>query len=180
MLLGLVAVMALTGGAEADPRYLRIDPHADEVTVPDGFDRFCARYPRECHPYGPLKTVSAAKWKNTIVAVNKRVNRQMTPAGPVARNTWRIGTDPADCASYVITKRSELIKAGIPRSALRMAVVISKNDIHHLVLVVSTDDGDRVLDNLTDLIWTPDKTEHRRWLSVQDTEDPTYWHVIGG
>ena len=51
-----------------------------------------------------------------------------------------------------MSKRKALIAAGFPASALRLAVVKTRQGEGHAVLVVKTDKGDRILDNRTNAI----------------------------
>ncbi len=54
-----------------------------------------------------------------------------------------------DCEDYALEKRRRLIAAGVPAQALSMAVVVTRRGEGHAVLVVSLEDGDVVLDNLS-------------------------------
>jgi predicted transglutaminase-like cysteine proteinase len=54
-----------------------------------------------------------------------------------------------NCVGYVQRKRSALLAAGLPAEALSAAIVMTPDGVSHTVLVVSTGDGDLVLDNLT-------------------------------
>lgn len=69
---------------------------------------------------------------------------------PVADNgeNWSVNVSAGDCEDFALTKRSRLIRAGIPAGALRMADVTTAKGTRHAVLVVKTTSGDYVLDNL--------------------------------
>jgi len=67
-----------------------------------------------------------------------------------------------DCVGYVKRKRSALIAAGIPAEALSAAIVVTPGGSSHTILLLSTEAGDLVLDNLqqdvvnwnqTDYVW---------------------------
>jgi predicted transglutaminase-like cysteine proteinase len=53
-----------------------------------------------------------------------------------------------DCEDYVLEKRHALIRAGVPAQALSIAIVETPYREIHAVLLVSTDRGEMVLDNL--------------------------------
>lgn len=61
---------------------------------------------------------------------------------------WSLNPRAGDCDDYVMTKRHRLIKAGLPASALRVAIVRTRTGEGHAVLLVATADGELVLDNL--------------------------------
>jgi len=54
-----------------------------------------------------------------------------------------------DCEDYALEKRRQLIEAGVPETALSMAVAFTNRGESHAVLMVSLESGDWVLDNLT-------------------------------
>ena len=67
-----------------------------------------------------------------------------------------------DCVGYVKRKRSALLAAGIPAQALSAAIVVTPGGLSHTILLLSTETGDLVLDNLqpnvvawnqTDYVW---------------------------
>ena len=62
---------------------------------------------------------------------------------------WTIPTDGwGDCEDFVLAKRKALVSAGVPRRALRIAVGRLPSGEAHAVLIVATDQGDYVLNNL--------------------------------
>ena len=81
----------------------------------------------------------------------------------------------ADCEDYVLTKRKALVDAGVPAKTLSIAIVQTTGGSTHAVLVVATDKGDFVLDNLDPFIrpWT-DTTYY--WVSRQSADDPFAWY----
>jgi len=75
-------------------------------------------------------------------------------------------------------KRKLLIEAGWPRSALLMTVVVDHNGDGHLILMVHTDRGDLILDNMREEIVPWDRTgyrfvkrqsafNHNEWVAIQ-------------
>ena len=79
-----------------------------------------------------------------------------------------------DCEDYALEKRLALIKAGVPASSLYLAVAYSKLTGRHALLVLSTDKGDYVLDNMTADI-KPWQATNYTWISRQSSEDPLEW-----
>jgi predicted transglutaminase-like cysteine proteinase len=83
-----------------------------------------------------------------------------------------------DCVGYVKRKRSALIAAGVPAEAMSAAIVVTPSGLSHTLLILSTEAGDVVLDNLeydvvkwnrTDYVWVereiagPTKDGATRW-----------------
>ncbi|NKQ94714.1 transglutaminase-like cysteine peptidase, partial len=81
-----------------------------------------------------------------------------------------------DCEDYALRKRQLLVAASMPRSALRVAVVINELGEGHAVLLALTSGGDLVLDNRT-----PDVV---RWDRVgytfvkRESDDGTGWSAL--
>ncbi len=80
----------------------------------------------------------------------------------------------ADCEDFALEKRRALIAAGMPETALYLALVFSPRTSLHAVLVVATDKGDLVLDNLNDWI-IPHREAGYTWLKVQSTTSLLDW-----
>ncbi|MDG2520486.1 transglutaminase-like cysteine peptidase [Caulobacter segnis] len=57
-----------------------------------------------------------------------------------------------DCEDYVLEKRRALAAAGVPQSAMSAAIVTTSWGETHAVLLVDTDKGEYVLDNLSSFI----------------------------
>ncbi len=116
-------------------------------------------------------TLNDSTWQ-TLARTNSLVNETIWPEDDQKHygraEYWTIPTDGyGDCEDIALTKRKQLLQAGLPMPALRMAVVITPQHERHAVLTVVTDKGDLVLDNLTDEIESWDKTGYR-WLERQD------------
>ncbi len=87
--------------------------------------------------------------------INTQVNKDIKPMEDLAssgkseefsavQSKYGVG----DCDNYTLTKMQRLLDAGFPRSALRIGLVDAEGQ-GHAVLVVTTDRGDLVLDNLS-------------------------------
>ncbi len=91
---------------------------------------------------------------------------------------WNIPTDGfGDCEDYALTKRRDLMTAGFPAPALRIAVVLTDRNERHAVLTVATDRGDYVLDNLTSTIRNWDDTDYL-WIERQDPSKAWGWVML--
>lgn len=115
--------------------------------APFAMQVFCRERPTECRPAQD----SVAEWTPHLAAllsdVNARVNRDISPrADP--QGAWEISPAFGDCNDYALTKRSRLIRLGVPPGSLRMAIT-TKSGAPHAILVVRTSAGDIVLDNLS-------------------------------
>lgn len=129
--------------------------------------------------------LDAATWSQ-LARINAHVNHAIRPASDVAvygvSDWWATplssGLAPfGDCKAYVLEKRRELIAAGVPGAALSIAVVRTPWRELHAVLVVATDGGDLVLDNLAGEIrpWT--QTAYT-WEARQSPADPLVWLAV--
>ena len=116
--------------------------------------RFCQQRPEECADdvsEPATITLTPQAWK-TIVQVNRQVNGAIKAKTDQdhwgVEDRWDFAEDGyGDCEDYQLVKRKQLVKAGFPRRALRMTVVIDEDGAGHAVMMVRTDRGDFVLDN---------------------------------
>jgi predicted transglutaminase-like cysteine proteinase len=191
LLLVLVTAL-LAGSASAQPFRLFMsntlpDRH-EEAEPPPGFPDFCVRFADQCAtPPGPrtgrptVLTLDTAMWRQ-LNTVNHAVNAAIKPEDDQTHygreEYWTIPTDGrGDCEDYALTKRKDLLDAGLPASAVRIAVVYSLKTALHAVLTVSTDKGDFVLDSLTDKILLWNATDFT-WIEVQDPSNPRRWDSL--
>jgi predicted transglutaminase-like cysteine proteinase len=115
--------------------------------------------------------------------VNQSINMQIRPRDDLDQygvtEYWTLpltleGIAEGDCEDYALEKRRALIEAGVPDSALFLAVGHSRATGRHAVLVVSTDQGDYVLDNMTPRILPWSETPYR-WDTRQMPGDLLSW-----
>lgn len=107
--------------------------------------------------------------------INQLVNRQVKKANDIdlygALEYWSLprvidGKMYGDCEDYALEKRRQLIAAGVPDSALSLAVAVTARGESHAVLMISLNTGDWVLDNLTP--WaTPWEDLNYHWVQRQ-------------
>jgi predicted transglutaminase-like cysteine proteinase len=143
-----------------------IDTYASVVPAPSDYTRIDA----------DRDTLSLLK------AVNRTVNHDMiadTDADVYHVNDY--WDAPAltpgargDCEDFALVKRRLLIAQGIPAAAISLAIVKTRFNEDHAVLVVSTTQGDVVLDNLAYGIKYWWKTGYS-WISRQAPGDNLGW-----
>ena len=103
----------------------------------------------------PAVTLDKAGWAR-VNAINRGVNRRIRRASDIrafgVADFWQAPTEAdarGDCEDYVLAKREALIDAGVPADALSIAIVMTRWGESHAVLLLASDSGDFVLDNLT-------------------------------
>ncbi|MDR3528521.1 MAG: transglutaminase-like cysteine peptidase [Rhizomicrobium sp.] len=151
------------------------------VTLPFGFVGFCSRFADQClaTPNGSeVLTLNDQSWA-LLQSVNQTVNHKIWQQSDEAHyrraEYWTIPTDGyGDCEDYALAKRKDLIAAGLPTQALRLAIAETPKFGLHTVLTVVTDKGDFVLDNHSDEIRSWLDTGYR-WLERQDGASPLKW-----
>lgn len=149
---------------------------APSALAPLDFVRFCLDYAQECRTGSPNAVIALTSANRQVLAwVNDDVNRRIRSGKGSGR--WRIDPPVGDCNDYVVTKRHELIRLGLPASALLMSVVKTPAGEGHLVLVARTDRGDLVLDNLEPEILPRERTA-LTWLKRQSAGDVRFWEAV--
>lgn len=145
--------------------------------IPTGFYGFCADHPKECEPTEP--DILTSDWLPVLDRINREVNAAITYRAEDDKNAdkWTVSPDFGDCDDYTVTKRQKLIEAGVPRGTMRAAYVLTHDQISHVFLVVSTVQGDFVLDNRSDEVFEIERAMIDR-LSIQDQSDPKAWWQI--
>lgn len=132
--------------------------------------------------------VGGSQWA-MVEAVNRDVNRSMLQTDdqrqyavsdywniPVARPGSRTR---GDCEDFVLAKRAALIARGVPGSALSIALVTTPWNEPHAVLLVASDRGDFVLDNLDERIFHWSRAD-LAWRSRQRPGDILKWIDLDG
>ncbi|MCE7030866.1 transglutaminase-like cysteine peptidase [Jiella avicenniae] len=146
------------------------------VMAPFAFIRFCTASPADCR-VSREQTVAWSGSVNALIArTNWQVNSRIRPTNERS-DTWRADVSSGDCEDFALTKRRHLIKAGLPSSALRIAVAKTPSGEGHAVLVVKTTRGDFVLDNRTNSVKLWQRTD-LRWEKIASAENPYIWRKI--
>lgn len=198
---GLVAAVALaipaeptTAAFQGIPKSLRYLPEqrnsierlqlSQPVLPPLAHSAFCLRLPKECeikrlamrHGRIALNDERRAELNIVNMVVNRAIVPQRKSANVIEAN-WVISPVRGDCNDYAITKRHELLARGWPTNALLLAEVVTSWGEHHLVLVVSTREGDFVLDNLAPTVRQWSETTYQ-WVRMQSPQDPKLWWTV--
>lgn len=172
----LALTLASTGAAFAYAPHTGISARAEMQTAalaPFAMQVFCAKSPRQCAGAGTASKVTATNDLLAVLSqVNRRVNAAITPRNDRA-DTWQVGASSGDCEDYVLTKRANLIRKGVPAGALRIATTATPQGESHAVLVVKTSQGDYVLDNLSNQVKTLRASGYR--IHSMSSSDPTRW-----
>jgi len=154
---GLVLALLATAGAKtavADSMIV-----GRQTSQPIGHFEFCKANPAECairpRDTGPMK-MTPELW-DRISTVNIEINRAVTPMND--RDLYgldEVWTYPVngkgDCEDYALEKRRILNSSGISLANLLITVVRKPDGEGHAVLAVRSDQGDFILDNLSDVV----------------------------
>lgn len=140
----------------------------------------------------PAAAVVAASGSNTpaltpqlwalIGSTNERINRAIVQKTDLdaygVDELWstpiEAGGKYGDCEDYVLEKRRALLAAGVPKSALSIAVVSTYRGETHAVLLVDTAQGEYVLDNLSPWVLPWAKTAYQ-WRERQVAGSASRW-----
>jgi predicted transglutaminase-like cysteine proteinase len=118
-----------------------------------------------------------------VVAVNGQVNATIQ-AQPDrlhwgVEDRWDYPTDGiGDCEDIQLLKRKLLVEQGLPRRALRMAVVLDEIKEGHAVLMVLTDRGEFILDNKRDAVLPWNQTGYT-YLKREGSDGLAWVSLIG-
>ncbi|MHB1110636.1 MAG: transglutaminase-like cysteine peptidase [Devosia sp.] len=155
----IVALAGLLFGAPVAASSIDLsNPAFAQVTgptsIPIGHSEFCGTHGDECGINARIVEVtelSEARWTQ-LVSINNRMNSSIVPITDQdyykVAEYWTYPDGYGDCEDYVLAKRRELIANGWDASTLLMAVARKSDGDGHAVLMVRTDRGDMVLDNL--------------------------------
>jgi predicted transglutaminase-like cysteine proteinase len=157
---------------------------ATPALPPMAFTQFCLRYNGECRQQrtifrgGPVKMTRqrAVNLRDVNNTVNKNIAPQPNLLG-LAGEEWLINPDRGDCNDYAVSKRHMLLKRGWPARALLLSEVKTASGEHHLVLVVRSDKGDLVLDNMTRVVKDWNRVPYE-WVRMQSASDPNIWSKV--
>lgn len=153
-----------------------------EVEAPQGAKNLCNRYAWACD------RSSAAKVRNTdaqidlAARVNLTVNRAVREVADLRQygkeELWSLPTDRGgDCEDFALLKKLELIRRGLAPANLSIATALDPRRNAHAVLVLRTDRGDFVLDNLTNRM-KPWQATGYSFLRMQDPNTKSGWTAV--
>lgn len=152
-----------------------------EVGAPDGFSGVCARYAWACAQSGG-ENLSNGDLLALAEKINLAVNRSTREISDEAQYAlpeyWALPTSRGgDCEDFALAKKQALVTRGVAPQRLLIATVLDRKSNPHAVLVVRTDTGDFVLDNLTDRVLDWRKTGYT-FLRMQNPQAPNRWSAV--
>ncbi|MDF1685326.1 MAG: transglutaminase-like cysteine peptidase [Parvibaculaceae bacterium] len=148
----IMAALVVSGCASASLASSSLE-RGEAVAPPLGYSQACQRIKGLCDEVEPARVVmNEGKWEK-LTEVDDLVNRNTFPLSDKSNwqklDYWSLPRQGlGDCEDYALEKRRLLIKAGWPKGALSIAYVETWDNAGHAVLVVATNEGDLVLDNL--------------------------------
>ncbi len=192
----LAAIVAFESGALASARGASSALiETETVQPPRAYQELCAAAPEFCveqHTRGELDRMAAAMASRfgegalapelptltetrlrQLEQVNTTVNATIQPVVDAGGDRWTFTSVAGDCEDYVLMKRELLARLGWPRSAMRITVVHDGVG-YHAILIVSTQQGDFVLDNLSSYITRVEDSPYE-FVVAQSTERPGVW-----
>jgi predicted transglutaminase-like cysteine proteinase len=187
-----MAMKATASPSQSRPaaaRQVNWEPVGAQTRRPIGWHNLCLTQVVECQAGAqrPVNVELTAEARRLLTTVTTLANRVITAQTDdehyhLDRKTlidwWTYPDDGAgDCSDYMLLKRKMLIEAGWPRSAALATVVIDRNGEGHAILTVTTDQGDFVLDNLTDKLLRWDQTGYA-YVKRQSQNDENVWVAI--
>lgn len=156
----------------------RFLPEKMEIAPPSGAQNLCAKYDWVCSTSRQNKRFTQND-SQLIKRINRRVNgetREITDQSQYKKaDFWSLPTSRGgDCEDFALLKKKELVRAGISPERLLLATVLDRTRRSHAVLVLRTDTGDYVLDNLTNKIKSWQSTRYT-FLRMQNPSAPGSW-----
>ncbi len=169
---------AMTERAAAGPHLTRYSGGS----APAGFAGLCSRYPWACSNSGRGNVKADKPMLSMARSVNARFNRSIasrTDQQTYGRSEyWTLpGRGVGDCEDYALAKQKALIEQGVPPNRLYLAMVVGSPQDPHTVLVMRTDSGDYVLDNLSARVKTWQATRYT-FMKMQSSRDRRRWDVV--
>lgn len=178
--LAAISACLLAGSAGAHPSLMLT---ASLTSQPIGHYELCKRLPEECAirstDLAPLKLSKQLfrRLEKLTISVNQAV-KPMSDIDLYGKDEyWAYPDKLGDCEDYVLRKRRVLMQEGISPSNLLITVLRKPDGEGHAVLTVRTDQGDFVLDNLTDSVTPWDETDYI-FLKRQATDHTGRWVTI--
>lgn len=166
-----------------DDKFIRFGKITKRVA---GHVEFCKNFSTACADRSEGYEIVSAKMIPLVRAINDQVNFDILPMTDMdfyqEEELWTYPPRFGDCEDYALEKRRDLIASGIPASALSLALVYKPKDDGngfegHAVLIVRTEIGDLILDNLTKKLRLPSMTNYD-FIKATTFEDSAEWRDI--
>jgi len=173
------SMLCLAGAAHAvDATGTAFLPVEGASAAPAGAAAICRTYDWACAGATNAAPVGADVLK-LASAINRAANTKIRPVSDMDQYStaerWALPTKRGgDCEDYALFKKMKLVEAGVSPDRLLVAAVLDRNRNIHAVLVLRTDMGDFILDNLTNRVLPWNKTGYA-YLRMQDPRQPSRW-----
>lgn len=152
----------------------------DYVPAPSAWFALLRQHP-ELDPAGaPLKPVRlSVRQAAKLITVNKEINAAIQYREDPSRDVWEVGGQEGDCEDFAIRKLQVLTQQhGFPRGALTLSACRLDRGRGHAVLLVHSDRGVYVMDNLTPRILPWRKLPYK-WVAREEPGAPfRLWRAI--
>jgi len=105
---------------------------------------------------------------NHSLALAERIHREVnasTQYRPDAKDMWQVAGRYGDCEDYALAKRARLLSSGWPVDKQALCICNTEYGECHMVLMVDTDAGVYILDNLRDEPVKPSSLKYK-WLGI--------------
>ncbi len=167
---------------QAVPSHASTWLHTGSATSrPFGHIEYCKKRPFDCRQNKGGAKPQAFSIR-TLSAVNSAVNRKIKPIRDEeqfgVRDLWSYGAKTGDCEDFAIAKRAALLSRGYRPENTLLAMGYSAGQAH-VVLLVRTDAGDYVLDNLNAAVLPVEKSSVHI-AKIQSPENGAEWLSVGG
>ena len=181
----IVVIAGSTSSVDAVPlarSFAHFTTVAEDALPPAGWLQFCKDRPHECRveKREPRTQALTDERLAELQRVNRTVNRQIRPMTDLknygVKEKWTYPENGyGDCEDYVLLKRRLLAELGWPLESLLITIVWSKN-AGHSVLLVRTDEGEYVLDNMRSevLLWSKTRYDFVKRQSEHDLNKWVY------
>lgn len=179
LIAAFATVLSLAGTALAidAPKLGDFLPSVKVAPAPPGAVALCRQYDWACAS-GPIAPAGAEVLK-IAGKINSAANAAIRPISDqnqfAVMERWSLPTGRGgDCEDYALYKKRALIAAGVSPNRLLVAVVLDRKRQPHAVLVLRSDMGDFVLDNMTRRVLPWQKTGYA-FIRMQDPKNPARW-----
>lgn len=179
--LGATSATPGSGAASSQETPVHLTAYSS-ATAPAGFRGLCGRYPWACRGATRNNRFSDAELRALADRINRKVNRTIREATDYevygVEDYWSLPYSGAgDCEDFALLKMKRLIEAGVPENRLFLAQAILPNREMHMVLVLRTDGGDYILDNLNNTL-TPWWRTRLTFLKIQNASNRSRWDAV--
>jgi predicted transglutaminase-like cysteine proteinase len=180
LIAALATLLSLAGAAAAvdgrgEAGFL---PLKKAAAAPEGAASLCRTYDWACAGATNAAPVGADMVK-LAAQVNRAANAAIRPITDqkqyAVAERWSLPSQRGgDCEDYALFKKQALIAVGISADRLLVAVALDRKRQVHAVLILRSDMGDFVLDNMTNRVLGWNQTGYT-FLRMQDPRQPSRW-----